>query len=183
MQVDEGSQEYLTINTHKGLCRYTRLPFGVSSAPSIFQATMDQILQGVNNTICYLDDILVTGKNETEHIETLEEVLQRLQHHGVKIRLDKCQFLQKSVEYLGHRIDASGLHPTEAKVKAIVDAPTPKNLSELKSYLGLLNYYGRFLPNLSSMIQPLNQLQSKGQKWEWSQACQQAFEKKQTSFS
>ncbi len=177
LQVDEGSQEYLTINTHKGLYRYTRLPFGVSSAPSIFQATMDQILQGVNNTICYLDDILVTGKNETEHIETLEEVLQRLQHHGVKIRLDKCQFLQKSVEYLGHRIDASGLHPTEAKVKAIVDAPTPKNLSELKSYLGLLNYYGRFLPNLSSMIQPLNQLQSKGQKWEWSQACQQAFEK------
>ena len=81
------------------------------------------------------------------------------------------------MEYLGHRIDASGLHPTEAKVKAIVDAPTPKNLSELKSYLGLLNYYGRFLPNLSSMIQPLNQLQSKGQKWEWSQACQQAFEK------
>ena len=90
LQVDEGSQEYLTINTHKGLYRYTRLPFGVSSAPSIFQATMDQILQGVNNTICYLDDILVTGKNETEHIETLEEVLQRLQHHGVKIRLDKC---------------------------------------------------------------------------------------------
>ena len=81
------------------------------------------------------------------------------------------------MEYLGHRIDASGLHPTEAKVKAIVDAPTAKNLSELKSYLGLLNYYGRFLPNLSSMIQPLNQLQSKGQKWEWSQACQQAFEK------
>ena len=176
LEVDENSQEYLTINTHKGLYKYTRLPFGVSSAPSIFQATMDQILQGVNNTICYLDDILVMGKSKEEHLITLEEVLKRLQNYGLKVHLDKCQFLQQSVEYLGHTIDASGLHPTTAKIKAVVDAPTPKNLSELKSYLGLLNYYGRFLPNLSSLIQPLNQLQSKDQKWEWSTACQQAFE-------
>ena len=176
LEVDENSQEYLTINTHKGLYKYTRLPLGVSSAPSIFQATMDQILHGVNNTICYLDDILVMGKSKEEHLITLEEVLKRLQNYGLKVYLDKCQFLQQSVEYLGHTIDALGLHPTMAKIKAVVDAPTPKNLSELKSYLGLLNYYGRFLPNLSSLIQPLNQLQSKDQKWEWSTACQQAFE-------
>ena len=161
---------------HKGLYQYTRLPFGVSSAPSIFQATMDQILQGVEKTICYLDDILVTGSNETEHLKTLEEVLHRLHNHGIKVRLDKCKFMQKSVEYLGHKVDADRLHPTTAKIKAVVDAPTPKNLSELKSYLGLLNYYGRFLPNLSTMINPLNQLQSKGQKWVWSAACKKAFE-------
>ena len=171
LEIDESSQEYLTINTHKGLYRYTRLPFGVSSAPSIFQATMDQILQGMEKTICYLDDILVTGSNETEHLKTLEEVLQRLHSYGIKVRLDKCKFMQKSVEYLGHKVDADGLHPTTAKIKAVVEAPTPKNLSELKSYLGLLNYYGRFLPNLSTMIHPLNQLQSKGQKWVWSAAC------------
>ena len=176
LEVDEASQECLTINTHKGLYRYTRLPFGVSSAPSIFQATMDQILQGISNTICYLDDILVMGKNMTEHLKTLEEVLQRLQNHGLRVRSKKCHFLQQSVEYLGHKIDSSGIDPTSAKIKAMVEAPTPKNLSELKSYLGLLNYYGHFLPNLSSMIQPLNQLQSKSQKWVWSPACQQAFE-------
>ena len=84
--------------------------------------------------------------------------------------------MQKSVEYLGHKVDVDGLHPTTAKIKAVVDAPTPKNLSELKSCLGLLNYYGHFLPNLSTMIHPLNQLQSKGQKWVWSAACKKAFE-------
>ena len=143
--------EYLTINTHKGLYRYTHLRFGVSSTPSIFQANMDQILQGVEKTICYLDNILVTGSNETEHLNnTLEEVLQCLHSHGIKVRLDKCKFMQKSVEYLGHKVDADGLHPTTAKIKAVVDAPTPKNLSELKSCLGLLNYYGRSLPKCQS---------------------------------
>ena len=132
---------------------------------------MDQILQGVEKTICYLDDILVKGSNETEHLKTLEEVLRCLHNHGIKVRLDKCKFMQKSVEYLGHKVDADGLHPTTAKIKAVVDAPTPKNLSELKSYLGLLNYYGRFLPHLSTMIHLLNKLQSKGQKWVWSAAC------------
>ena len=137
---------------------------------------MDQILQGMEKTICYLDDILVTGSNETEHLKTLEEVLQRLHSYGIKVCLDKCKFMQKSVEYLGHKVNADGLHPTTAKIKAVVEAPTPKNLSELKSYLGLLNYYGRFLPNLSTMIHPLNQLQSKSQKWVWSAACNKAFE-------
>ena len=161
--MDESSQEYLTINIH-GLYQYTRLPFGVSSAPSIFQATMDQILQGVEKTICYLDNILVMGSNEMEHLKTLEEVLQRLHSHGIKVRLDKCKFMQKSVEYLGHKVDVDRLHPT-----------TAKNLSELKSYLGLQNYYGCFLPNLSTMTHPLNQLQNKGQKWVWSAACNKAF--------
>ena len=174
--MDEKSQEFLTINTHKGLYRYTRLPFGVSSAPSIFQATMDQILQGVKSMICYLDDILVSGANEVEHIQNLEVVLQRLQSRGIKVRLDKCRFMQQSVEYLGHRIDATGLHPTSDKIKAIVDAPEPTTISELKSYLGLLNYYGRFMPNLSTMLQPLNQLLGKGQKWFWSPECAKVFQ-------
>ena len=122
LEVDETSQECLSINAHKGFYRSTRLPLGVSSAPSIFQATMDQILQGTSNTICYLDDILVTGKDTTEHFKTLEEVLQRLQNHGLKVCLNKYHFLQQSVEYLGHKIDSSRIHPTTAKIKAIADA-------------------------------------------------------------
>lgn len=129
LEVDEGSQEHLTINTHKGLYRFTRLPFGVSSSPSIFQAKMDQILQGLSNTICYLDDISVTGKNEAEHLKVLEEVLKCLQDHGIKVHQEKCQFLQQSVEYLGHKIDAFGLHPTTEKIQALVEDPTPQNMS------------------------------------------------------
>ena len=137
---------------------------------------MDQILQGIKNTICYLDNILISGANEAEHLQNLEEILQRLQTRGIKVRLDKCRFLQQSVEYLGLKIDATGLHPTPNKIQVIVDAPEPSNLSELKSYLRLLNYYGRFLSNLSTMVQPLNQLLCKGQRWSWSSECAKAFQ-------
>ena len=176
LEVEESSQPLLTINTHKGLYQYLRLPFGISSAPSIFQAVMDQILKGQKNTICYLDDILVMGKNAEEHMEALEGVLKCLQDHRMKLRLDKCKFLQTSVEYLGHRIDENGLHPTTEKVNALVKAPRSKNVMELKSYLGLLNYYGHFLSNLSTTVQPLNELLCKGKKWIWSAECEKAFE-------
>ena len=177
LEVEESSQELLTINTHKGLYRYVRLPFGISSAPSIFQAVMDQILKGQKNTICYLDDILIMGQNREEHDEILEQVLKHLQDHGIRLTLSKCKFAQESVEYLGHRIDVSGLHLTKGKIQAVVDAPEPTNVAELKAYLGLLNYYGRFLPNLSTTLQPLNDLLCKNRKWEWSPACQEAFRK------
>ena len=141
-----------------------------------FSNYIDQILQGIKSTICYLDNILVSGANEAEHLQNLEEVQQRLQTRGNKVRLDKCRFLQQSVEYLGHKIDATGLHPTPDKIQAIVDAREPSNLCELKSYLGLLNYYGRFLSNLSNMVQPLYQLLCKGQRWSWSPECTKAFQ-------
>ena len=110
VQLDDESRKLVTINTHQGLYQYTRVPFGISSAPALFQKIMDTILQGV---ICYLDDILVTGKNETEHLRNLEEVLKRLQQNGLRVKPAKCKFLQPSVEYLGHRINASGVHTTK----------------------------------------------------------------------
>ena len=92
------------------------------------------------------------------------------------LKLSKCKFFQTSVEYLGHRIDSNGLHPTTEKVQAVVKAPKPKNLMELKLYLDLLNYYGHFLCNLSTTVQPLNELLSKDKKWTWSPECEKAFE-------
>ena len=100
--LDEMSAKLTTINTHQVLYEYTRLPFGVASAPAIFQRIMDTILQGIPSVICYLDDILITGRNRAEHLRNLEEVLRRLQKHGVRLRKEKCRFLQESVEYLGH---------------------------------------------------------------------------------
>ena len=118
---------------------------------------MDQILQGMKSTIYYLDDILLSGANEIEYIYNLKVVLQRLHSRGIKVHLDKVYLCNKVyIEYLGHRIDVIGLHPTSNKIKAIVDAPEPTTLSELKSYLGLLNYCGRIMPNLFTMLQPLN---------------------------
>eukprot|EP00731_Ephydatia_muelleri_P034546 Em0065g7a len=177
MCLEEESQKFVTINTHKGLYRYTRLPFGVASAPALFQTTMDIILQGMKHVMCYIDDILVTGSTEKEHFTQLEEVLKRLQHHGLKVKKDKCALFQDSVQYLGHKIDASGIHTTDSKVEAVKNAPAPKNVQELRSFLGLLHYYGRFIQQLSTLLQPLNELLKSNRRWIWTSECQSAFVK------
>ena len=129
-----------TINTHKGLYLYpySRLSFGVASAPAIFQKLMDSMLQGVPRTVCYVDDILVTGGSEDEHLMNLELVLERLKTHVITVRKRKCVFMANSVEFLGHRIDAESLHPLESKIEAMVKVPQPRNVAELKSFLGMV---------------------------------------------
>ena len=153
--LDEESKQYVVINTHKGHFRYNRLPFSISSAPGIFQQVMENLLRGIPRVIVYLDDILITGDNEEEHLSTLNAVLTRLQESGLRLKRGKCTFLAPSVEYLGYCIDKQGLHPTNEKVKAIKEAPAPKNITQLKAYLGLLSYYSRFLPHLPSILAPL----------------------------
>ena len=92
VELDEYSEKYLTINTHKGLYRYKRLPFGVSSAPAIFQRIMDQLLKEVKLTVCHLDEILISGGSPEEHLAILEEVFKRLQEHGIRLNPAKCIF-------------------------------------------------------------------------------------------
>lgn len=176
MHVEKESRELLTINTHKGLFRYCRLPFGITSAPALFQRAMDQILSGLQGVQCYLDDILCTGANDEEHLHNLDAILQRLKEYGLRVRKEKCEFLKPSVEYLGHVIDEKGLHTSPSKITAIVDAPPPENVSQLRSFLGLLNYYGRFIPNLASLLQPLHELLCQDKKWKWTSDCQKAFQ-------
>ena len=173
----EDSKQYVVINTHKGLYQYNRLPFGVASAPAIFQKTMEGVLQGIDHVTVYLDDILVTGKNEEEHLHNLEKVLIRLQQAGMRLKKKKCAFMLPCVEYLGHTISAHGLQSTSEKVKAIKEAPVPTNVQQLRSFLGLINYYSKFLPALSSTLAPLYQLLQKSQKWVWEKKQTQAFQK------
>ena len=126
--LDELSKQYVTINTHKGLFRYNRLPFGVSAAPSIFQRTMEGLLQGIPYVSIYLDDILITGTSDEEHLATLDKVLSRLEEAGLRLKRSKCAFMLPSVEYLGHKISAKGLQPTREKVRAVNEAPPPNNV-------------------------------------------------------
>jgi hypothetical protein len=103
-------------------------------------------------------------------------VLRRLKKHGAQVKLDKCQFLQESVEYLGYRIDAEGLHTTSSKLEAIVRAPRPTNIQELRAFLGLLNYYGRFIRDRATITQPLNNPLRKDTPWKWTENCSKAFQ-------
>ena len=174
MALDNRSRKLVIINTHKGLYQYTRLPFGVASAPAIFQKTMDTVLQGLPKVICYLDDILVTGSTEEEHLANVERVLERLQRYGIRAKRAKCAFMSSSVEYLGHRVDATGLHTTKSKVEAVQEAPQPSSVPELRSFLGLVHYYGKFMPNLATLLNPLNLLLKDGAEWVWTEECSQA---------
>ncbi|KAG1935337.1 K02A2.6-like [Pimephales promelas] len=116
-----------------------------------------------------------TGKDDEDHLGNLNATLQRLKEYGLRVKKDKCDFFQPTIEYLGHVIDSAGLHKAPSKVKAIVDALSPKNVSQLRSFLGLLTYYAKFMPNLSSRLRPLHELLNKSNKWKWSDKCEKAF--------
>ena len=171
--LDEDSQPYVVINTQRGLFKYLRLPFRVASAPALFQQAMDRILQGLPHVICYLDDILITGAAQEEHLTNLAEVLRRLSNQGLRLKQEKCSFFQESIEYLGHYIDTTGIHTAKSKVEAISRAPTPKNVGELRSFLGMVNYYGKFIPG---KLHPLYSLLKNDSKWNWSAQCDQVFD-------
>ena len=175
--LDEESRQFVTVNTEKGLYQYTRLPFGVSSAPSIFQRTMERLLHGIPNVLVYIDDVLIKGVTREEHLRAVEEVLARLEQAGLKLKRSKCFFMLPSVEYLGHEVSAEGLRPTKEKVRAVVEAPAPLNVMQLRSFLGLVNYYSKFLPQLASTLAPLHRLLQKNTQWRWGNAEMEAFNK------
>ena len=138
---------------------------------------MEGLLQGIPSTGVLLDNILITGPSTEEHLDNIEKVLRRLSEAGLQLKAVKCQFMKPVLECLGHRVDAEGFHPVEAKVKAIQEAPAPKNPTELKSFLGMLNFYGKFVPNLSSILEPLHSLLRKDVVWKWEVEQQEAFDK------
>ena len=177
VQLNEQSRKYVVINTHRGLFQYNRLPYGIASAPGIFQRVMESLLRNIPGVVVYIDDILITGKDEEKHLATLEKVLDRLETAGLRLQRKKCHYLMSSVQYLGHRIDAHGLHPTEEKLRAIKEAPEPNNVGELKAFLGMLSYYSNFIPNMATALHPLYQLLKQNAKWKWTAVEQATFQK------
>lgn len=175
LEIDQLSKEYFTINTHLGLFRFNRLTYGVSSAPGIFQSIMENILTGLNNVQCYLDDILIWGTTVEECNKNVWAVLSRLTQYNVKVNEKKCKFFTESVEFLGHLIDAHGIHPTNEKIECIEKTPVPQNLTQLKSYLGLLNYYRKFIPMLSTKLKPLYNLCKADSDFSWTNEIDKAF--------
>ena len=136
---------------------------------------MEGLLQDLPGVVVYLDDVLVTGPNKEEHLKNLDKVMDRIKSAGVTLKQPKCIFLAASVEYLGHIIDKDGLYPAPEKVQAIQDAPEPRNLSELKSFLGLINNYSKFMSNLAMFLSPLYRLMQKDVKWSWTKEHFEAF--------
>ena len=175
LPLDEESKKYTTINTHRGLFEYNRLCFGISSAPAIFQRTLENLLRGLSP--CFLDDVPIGGKDDKDLLEKLRKILSILQEAGLRLNKEKCQFFLKEITYLGFKIDANGIHPLMDKVEAIQKALAPKNVTELQAYLGLLNFYRRFIPNAANVLEPLNRLLRSENSWKWEKEQQMAFDK------
>ena len=173
LELENDSKQYATVSTHKGLFQYNRLPFGVSSALSIFQRYMETLLQGCKGVSVYLDDIFVTGGTAEDHMKNQSCV--KLDLAGARLNKAKCSFMVSQIEYLGHVTDKDGLHPTEEKIQAIKDAPRPTNVTELRAFLGVINYYGKFMLKLSTQLSPLYMLLCKESKWVWTSEQDHAF--------
>ena len=174
LPVGDDSKDLLVINTPKGLFRYNWLPYGVSVAPAIFQSVMDRVLHNLP-VACYLDDILIAAPTVKEHDMLLEKVLQWLQDSGIHLREEKCHIGQGQVEYLGHVVDGTGIHPTEDKVQAIKEAPVPKDITQLRAFVGLINYYGKFIPQVATHMAPLYKLMENNHKCSWTEECHNAY--------
>ena len=142
----------------------------------MFQKIVEKVIQGIPGTANYLDDIIVTGTTEKEHLTNLQLILSKLKDSGFRLRMDKCKFFQDAVEYLGHIIDNQGIHPQPAKIDAIANMPYPKNIAELRSFLGMVNYYDRFTPGLATRCAILNDLLHKESTWCWTVEHSQAVD-------
>ena len=123
---------------------------------------------------------LVSGATRQEHLDKLKLVLQKLEVAGLRLSKNKCTWLTEEVNYLGYKIDASGIHPTDEKLEAIKNAPAPKDVSQLKAYLGLLNFYRKFLPKAATILEPLNKLLRSNEKWRWETEQETAFQNSKT---
>ena len=184
--MDTEDQHKTAFTTPFGLFEYTRMPFGLTSAPATFQRLIQRVMadQLFEYLLCYLDDILVYSKTFEEHLQHLRQILRKIATTGLKLRWEKCQFLAKDVTYLGHSISADGISCQDDKIQVVQKWPTPKTTTELRSFLGFASFYRRFVKNFAQIAGPLHDLTTKCGKQKrtsitsrWTPAHQDAFEK------
>ncbi|XGW34118.1 hypothetical protein V3C99_018144 [Haemonchus contortus] len=184
LELSEESKKKVVINTQKGLFRYNRLPFRIKIAPGSFQQVMNKMVTGLQGVATYLDDILVSGRNEQEHRENLLTVFGRIADYGFKVRLDKCTFSRPEIRYLGFILDKNGRRPNPEKIEAIMNMDEPKNILQLRSFLGMITgwllYICAIMKNLRG---PLGAFLKKEVKWRWSSQEHEAFEKLKEALS
>ena len=168
---------YLTgMITPLGLFRWTRMPFGLSSAPSAFQKIIAAIIKGCMGSRNLLDDIAVWGRTKAEHDERLAAVLKRLDKYNVRLNAAKCLCGVTEMDYIGHHFSAKGVTPLQSNVESIMKMPEPTNVKQLASFIGAAGYYMKFVPGFAKTIQPLRELMQKDAEWRWSEDCRAAFE-------
>ncbi|CAH2208327.1 jg24389, partial [Pararge aegeria aegeria] len=187
IELHPDSRPITTFITGKGLFRFKRMMFGITCAPEIFQKTLERILLGCDGVINFIDDILVFGKDKMEHDDRLEKVLKVLDSYNVVLNKEKCIYRARVVKFLGHELSESGVRPLDKYLSAIKNFRAPATISELQSFLGLVNFVGKWIPHLATTTEPLKELlrQKAGRNSDitgsWNEARQAAFNKLKAS--
>ena len=159
-----------------GKWEFKRCPFGLTQAPAYFQMLVNKVLEGLEFAFGYLDDILIYSKNMEEHLQHIRTLFERMRQADLKLTKRKCNFLKAHVQYLGHYISGQGLEPIPEKLESLQQMPAPTDLTEVRKFLGFVGYYRKFIPKYSDIACPLTNLTRKDIPFEWSKACQVAFE-------
>ena len=175
ISLDSKSSLLTTFSTPFGRYRFLRMPFGINSASEVFQRTMEQIFAGYPCAIV-VDDIIVGGRTEAEHDANLKRVLDRARKVNLRLNPRKCKFRLTEVTYVGHVFTSEGLKADPDKTTAITEMPVPGDVTALQRFLGMINYLGKFVPNLSELSAPLNQLTRKDTVWCWLKQHQDAYD-------
>ena len=171
------SRKRLALSTHRGVLLQNVMPFGISSAPGHFQQILDELTRDLPGVAVYLDDILVSGTTVEEHFRNLQHLLKRLENKGLRCRKSKCLFAQPRIEYLGHVLTSNGIAKSP-KVDAVIAMPPPRDVASLRSFLGSVQFYSKFLPsNFFTFAEPLYRLVQSGVAWTWSKQEDDAFTK------
>ena len=168
-----------TITTPFGLYEFLRMPFGLRNAAQSFQRFMDQVLRDLPFAYVYIDDVLVASSNREEHLSHLREVLTQFTKHGIVINPAKCEFGVPQITFLGHLVDSRGIRPLPEKVEVLRSFPRPRHQRQLREFLGLINFYNRFIPNCACILSPLNSFLGKHYKkkeLQWTNDAIHAFE-------
>ena len=173
--LDEESSDLCTFGTPLGRYKFLRLPYGIRSAPEVFQEIFKSLFAG-EGTRVYIDDILIWGRNREEHDARLERVLKIARDNNVKFNLSKCKFGRTELQYMGHIISKNGIAPNNCIIKDILEIPQPSNKTEIQRLLGMLTYVSKFIPNFSSETQALRELVKKDNEFEWTNKQEMAFQ-------
>lgn len=178
LELDPDDIEKTAFCTHRGLFQFCCMPFGLRNWPAIFQRVMQNILSPYLWLFClvYIDDIVVYSKSYKEHIDHLDKVLEAVEKSGITLSPNKCHLFYGSILLLGHKVSRLGLSTHLEKVKAIVELESPKKLSQLQAFLGMVVYFSAFIPFYAGICTPLFQLLRKGTKWQWGDVEEHAFQ-------
>ncbi len=174
--VQEGDIHKTAVITPFGLWEFLRMPFGLRNAGQSSQRFMDEVLSGLDFAFCYLDDILIGSSSTEEHLQHLHLVLQRLQEYGLVLNMEKCELAQQEIDFLGHHITADGATPILRHVQAIQDFPAPQDKKQLQTFLGVVNFYRRFIPAAANILLPLTDALRADWSWIWAPAMQHSFQ-------